>query len=390
MFKERELNLALILGDGVVDFVRPGVDAAFNALDVFVALFAEELQGFHGTDTALAVDVQLLVGIEFGEAVREFAEWNLGDAIDVADFVFVGVADVDDLDVKLGVVEGAFHVLDGDFIGVRGGDFGFGRDAAEHFVIDEFLDGRMVAADGALGIATELELAELHVEGVEEHEASGEGGAFADGELQNFGGLDAADDAGEDAEDAAFSAAGNHAGWRGFGIEAAVTRSAEVRCEDAGLAIESENGTVDVGFLEENAGVVGEITSREIVGAVDDDVVLADDVEGVFAGEPGVMDDDFAGRVDAENGFLGGVGLGTSDVGSGVYDLALEIGEIDGVEVDDANFADAGGGEIHGDGGTEAASADAKDAGGADFLLSGQADFGQDQVAGVTPYLVIV
>jgi hypothetical protein len=391
MFEERELvGLALVLRDGVVDFVGPGVDAAFDALDVFEALFAEELQGLHGTDAALAVDVQLLVGVEFGEAVREFAERYLWNAVNVTDFVFVRIADVDDLDVELGIIEGALHVLDGDFIRVRGGDFGFRRDAAEDFVVDEFLDGRMVAADGALGVAAELELAELHVEGVEEHEASGEGGAFAEGDLQNFGGLDAADDAREDAEDAAFRAAGNHAGWRGFGIEAAIAGSAKVRSEDAGLAFKTENGTVDVGFLEENAGVVGEVTGREIIGAVDDDIVLADDVEGVFAGKPGVMDDDFAGGVDAVDGFLGGFSLGTSDVRGGVNDLALEIGEIDGVEVDNADFADTCGGEIHRYGGTEAAGADAKDAGGADFLLSGQTDFWQDQVAGVPPDLVIV
>ena len=73
-----------------------------------------------------------------------------------------------------------------------------------------------------------------------------------------------------------------------------------------------------------------------------------------------------------------------------VDDLALEIGEIDRVEIDDADFADAGGGEVHGDGGAEAARADADDAGGANFLLARQADFGQDQMARVTADFVIV
>ena len=35
----------LILRHAVVDFVGPGADAAFDALDVFEALFAQELKG---------------------------------------------------------------------------------------------------------------------------------------------------------------------------------------------------------------------------------------------------------------------------------------------------------------------------------------------------------
>ena len=73
-----------------------------------------------------------------------------------------------------------------------------------------------------------------------------------------------------------------------------------------------------------------------------------------------------------------------------VEDLALEIGKIHRVEIHDADLADAGGGEIHGDGRAEAARADAQHAGGADFLLAGQPDFGQNQVPRVAPDFVIV
>jgi len=73
-----------------------------------------------------------------------------------------------------------------------------------------------------------------------------------------------------------------------------------------------------------------------------------------------------------------------------VEDLALQVGIIDGIEIDDADFADAGGGEVHGDGRTEAAGADAQDAGGFDLLLAAQAHFGQDQVPRIPPDFFVV
>ena len=79
-----------------------------------------------------------------------------------------------------------------------------------------------------------------------------------------------------------------------------------------------------------------------------------------------VVDDDFAMRIDAADRFLRGFGLGAAHVRVRVEDLALQIGKIHGVEIHDADFADAGGGEIHGDGRAETARADAQHAGGFD------------------------
>ena len=82
--------------------------------------------------------------------------------------------------------------------------------------------------------------------------------------------------------------------------------------------------------------------------------------------------------------------FGASDVIGAVNNLALQIGKIDRVKIDDANFADAGRGQVHGDGGAEAARADADDAGGANFFLPGQSDFRQNQMARIAANFVIV
>src|SRR6266545_3485896 len=72
-----------------IDFVGPRADAAFDALDVLETLLTQKLQGLHRPHPGLAVDIVLLVGIEFGETARECVERNLRHAIDVRDLVFV-------------------------------------------------------------------------------------------------------------------------------------------------------------------------------------------------------------------------------------------------------------------------------------------------------------
>ena len=68
------------------------------------------------------------------------------------------------------------------------------------------------------------------------------------------------------------------------------------------------------------------------------------------------------------DGFPGRLRLGPAHVGVRVEDLALEIGIIHRVKIHDAEFADAGRGEVHGDGRAEPARADAQDAGGVIFF----------------------
>src|SRR2546430_8437271 len=66
----------------------------------------------------------------------------------------------------------------------------------------------------------------------------------------------------------------------------------------------------------------------------------------------------FDAGIDGVDGFLGRLRFGTAHIGVCVQNLALEVREIDVVEVNDAEFADARGGEVHGDGRTESARAE--------------------------------
>ena len=73
-----------------------------------------------------------------------------------------------------------------------------------------------------------------------------------------------------------------------------------------------------------------------------------------------------------------------------MHDLALQIGEIDPVVVDDADRPDTGGGQVHQHRRAEAAGADHQYARGEQLFLPLLADLVEDQVAGVTLELFFV
>ena len=113
--------------------------------------------------------------------------------------------------------------------------------------------------------------------------------------------------------------------------------------EHGHLAIEAVDGTIDERFFEEKGGVVGEEAGGEVVGAVEDDVVVFRDRDGVFRGKAdGVEIEGDVGVGFAEAGG-GGFEFGFPDGGVGVEELALEVGEIDGVRIDEAEASYSGG-----------------------------------------------
>ena len=60
------------------------------------------------------MNVILVIRVQFGEALLQCAEREQRDAFDVGDLVFVGFADVDDFDADLWVLDGTFHLLNGN------------------------------------------------------------------------------------------------------------------------------------------------------------------------------------------------------------------------------------------------------------------------------------
>ncbi len=66
--------------------------------------------------------------------------------------------------------------------------------------------------------------------------------------------------------------------------------------------------------------------------------------------------------------------------------MALEIGFVDAIEIDDAEATDPSRGEIGEKRGTEPACADGENTGGLELTLTFHCDLGHDEVAGVAPH----
>jgi hypothetical protein len=198
--------------------------------------------------------------------------------------------------------------------------------SAEVCVVDGGGNGGIFAADGAGGIAAELEFAEAGAEGVRMEKAAEEGFAVLGEELDGFGGLEGADESGEDAKDAGGIAVGHGAGSGGDGKHAAVTRSPKVGSEDANLSFELMDRAVDEGFFQPNAGVAGEVAGGEVVAAIENEVVVRGNCQGVRGGEGFGMKVYLQFGIEGAEAAGGGVDFELAEVFGGEKDLALEVG----------------------------------------------------------------
>jgi hypothetical protein len=341
------------------------------------------------------VDYDFAIGVEFPDAPLHVAQRDQV-AANLGNLGFEGLADIEQEKVFAGVAL---------FLELGGGDLGdsvlqlchpgafdgcwFRDNAAELVVVDQLRNGGVRAADGAVGILAELEFAEAHAQRVDQQQAADEGLALAEDKLDDLGGLDDADKAGEYAKHSTLGAGGHEARRRRLRIEAAVA-GAILGGEDAGLALEAEDRSVGIGLVAaEHAGVVHEVAGLEVVSAVSDDVEVADDLHRVGAGEHGVVLHDGHEGVERLQLLFGRVELGPAYIFGAVNDLALQIAEVDHVEVDEAQSADARGGEVKGEGRAEASGAHAEHFGGFELLLALHAHFGEDKVAGVALDLVV-
>ncbi len=100
------------------------------------------------------------------------------------------------------------------------------------------------------------------------------------------------------------------------------------------------------------------------------------------------MRDDTHVGVHAVQAILRGVDLRTTDVIGREHHLALQVGEVDVVEIDEADRADTGRGEVQADRGAEAAGAHDQHTGVAQLLLPLPADFGKRDVSRVALNLI--
>ena len=164
-------------------------------------------------------------------------------------------------------------------------------DAGAPGVVVAELQRGVRAAGRAVRVAAHLELGEGHRQGVVDQQAAGERVADAEQHLDGLVGLDVAHHAAEHAEHAGLAARGRHVRRRRLGEEAAVA-GALVGQEHRRVALEAQDARVDQRRARHQRGVVQQVARREVVGAVDDHVVVGDQVEDVVLVHPERVDVD--------------------------------------------------------------------------------------------------
>jgi len=154
------------------------------------------------------------------------------------------------------------------------------------------------------------------------------------------------------------------------------------------LTLEAVNRPPHVRLSGQHGGVVDQIAGGEVVGAVHDQVVLPEQVDGVGGLQPKLVQSHVDQRVDGQNRVARRLGLGPSDIGHAMDDLPLQVGLVDDVEVDDADGAHPGRGQVEQGGCAEPAGADHERPGVLEPLLTVDPEVGNDQMAAVAGHLI--
>src|SRR5262245_47314607 len=234
----------------------------------------------------------------------------------------------------------------------------------------EIAEAGIAAVERIIGVPTIGDRAHPRLERIVEEQLADEALADLEQLLHHFDRGKRADDARDRPENAGLRAWRDRAFWGRLGEKAAIGgawRAALVGLESAesrDVTIEGADRGEDERFLGEIARMVDEIARGEIVGAVGDDVVAADDGKRVLRHEAGRVEARRHMRIEAFDRRCGTLGLGPAYSLGVVDDLAVEIVETDAVRVDDPDFADAGSGEIKHERRPEPAGADDENAGG--------------------------
>ncbi len=288
-----------------------------------------------------------VVRVELAEAAGQLGQWDDRRAGDPADGDLLGVAHIQDERPRAAVHQG-LELDRRDLALGRCGGVGLGAaDPAELLVVDELADRRLRPADRAFRVLADLHLAEGHVERVVEQEPADQRVARAQDQLDGLGRLHDADQARQDPQHAPLRAVGHQVRRRRLRVEASVARPVR-RVEHRRLAVEPEDRAVHVRLAQHHARVVDQVPRREVVRAVDDDVVAGEHLQRIRAIDRMLVPEDDQVGVDRPELLLGAVDLGPAHVAGEVDDLALEVRDVDDVEVGQADRADARRGQIEG------------------------------------------
>lgn len=137
------------------------------------------------------------------------------------------------------------------------------------------------------------------------------------------------------------------------------------------------------------AGIIDEEFGREIIRRVDDEIVVlvVDDLGQCLGIDPFIIGDDMDVGIEPFQGMAGRIDLALPYRCRGMDDLALQIGKIDHVVIDDADGTDAGRCQIEDSRCTQSAGTDDQHLAGQELFLSFATE--EDDIPGIPFQLLI-
>ena len=209
--------------------------------------------------------------------------------------------------------------------------------AGSLLVIDEMVDGRVVAADFAGCTLLHLDGAEVHRLGIEGEQSVGKQIAHAEEVLQSLCCLDGSEHTGDGSQNACLTTGRNCACWRWFLEEATVTcRAWQV---GKGLSLESQDAAMREGFAQTYAGIIDKELYREVVCSIDDEIPWLDDFLGIVRIEEVVISGHFHIRIDGNHLLFGALYLWSAQILGLMNHLALQVAEVYHVSIHDTDMS---------------------------------------------------
>jgi len=243
----------------------------------------------------------------------------------------------------------------------------------------------MTAAQTAIVILEEVEVVELHREGIEGQQGIGQQLAGACDVLDGFGGLQRTTDA-RDAAQYTHHRAGLDLLLSGrFWKDAAVAGCAwYVRHQ---LTLEAVDTAHTEGLALHHAGIVDEILDGEVVRSVYHEVVLLDHLPYRILSQVFFVLDHLHIGVEGSDGSLGRLYFRVSYIFGAMYDLSLQIGERHAVAIGYAQCPYSCSCEVECNGRTESTCTHDEHTGLEELLLPLRTYTLQDEVAVVSSFL---
>ena len=153
-----------------------------------------------------------------------------------------------------------------------------------------------------------------------------------------------------------------------------------------GLTLKAQYATMAERFASHDTGIVDEELNWEIVCAIDDEVILLDDVECVVSHQQVLYGIHLHIRIDGKHLLLSREHLGNAHILSEMNYLALEVAQVNHIAVYDTYLAHASSCEVERNRSTQTACSHYEHLGILDFLLTLYTHILQENVTGIAVY----